>query len=79
MHSVTFFGVDTYLGDCDCSGEECMVGEEDIVEIDFASLLVVDEVAVCVVDAVEQEAGEIHGDEIKVHALYTKDIFIVTS
>lgn len=79
MHSVILFWVDTDLCDCNCSGEECMIGEKDIVEVDFACLLVVDEVSIRVIDTVEQEAGEIHGNEIKVHALYTKVILKITS
>lgn len=79
MHSIILFRVDTDLCDCNCSCEERMIGEKYIVEVHFACLLVVDEVTECVIDTVEQEAGEIHSDEIKVHPLYTKDNFIITS
>lgn len=78
MDSILLFRIDTDLSDCNYCSEECMIGEENIVEIDFASLLVIDEVSVSVVDTVEQEAGKIHGYKIEVHSLDTKDIIMFT-
>lgn len=46
-----------------------MIGEEKVVEVDLAGLVIADEVSIAVVDGVEGEAGEIHGYEIEVHAL----------
>ena len=68
MDFVVFLGEAEYLCEGEQSGEYGMVGEDNIVEIDFASLIVADEVTVWVVKRVESEAGEVHGYEIKVHA-----------
>jgi hypothetical protein len=72
MHTILFFGIDTDLRDGEEGGKEGMVCEEDIIEIDFSGLGVIDKVAIGVVDTVEQEASEVHGYEIKVHALNAK-------
>lgn len=45
-----------------------MVSEENIIEVDFASLILVDEVTIRIVDGVESKAGQVHGYEIEVHA-----------
>lgn len=68
MHSIIFFGVNTNLGNGKDCGEHGMVCEEDVIEIDFPCLSVVNEVTVGIVDTVEQEASEVHGDKIEVHA-----------
>ena len=72
MDSIFFFGINANLGDCQEGGKHGMIGEEDIVEIDFSGLGIIDEVAVSVVDTIEQEAGEVHGNEIEVHAFDTE-------
>ena len=45
-----------------------MIGEEEVIEVDLARLVIIDEVSVGAVDGVEGESGEIHGYEIEVHA-----------
>ena len=57
------------LGEREEGREDGVVGEEDVVEVDLARLVVADEVAVGVVEGVESEAGEVHGHKIEVHAL----------
>lgn len=79
MDSVLFLGVDADLGDGEDCGEEGVIGEEDVVEVNLACLLVVDEIPIGVVDAVEQEAGEVHGYEVEVHALDTENNPLFTS
>lgn len=51
------FGENHYLGEGEQSGDDGMVTEQQIVEVDLASLVFADEVAVAVVDGVEGEAG----------------------
>ena len=72
MDSIVFFRINENLGDCQECGKHGMICKENIVEINFSGLGVIDKVAVSVVDTVEQEAGEVHGNEIEVHALYTE-------
>lgn len=57
------------LGEGEEGGEEGVVGEEEVVEVDLSGLVGADEVAVGAVDGVEGEAGEVHGHEVEVHAL----------
>lgn len=79
MYSIILFGVDTDLRDGNSSCEKGVVCKEDIIKIDFACLFIADKIPVGVIDTVEQEACEIHGHEIEVHALDTKDKLLVTS
>lgn len=53
MNPIILFGIDTDLCDSNYCGEHGMIGEKDIIEIDFTCLLIVDEVTVSVVDTVE--------------------------
>ncbi len=46
-----------------------MIGKQEIVEVNFACLIVTDEIAVCAVNRVEGEARKIHCHEIEVHTL----------
>ena len=69
MDAIVLFGEAADLSECEEGGEDGVVGEEDVVEVDFACLIVADEVAVGVVEGVEGESGQIHGHEIEVHAL----------
>ena len=70
MHFVIAPGVDDDLAHADDGGEEGVVSEEHIVEVDVAGFGFADEVALSVVDGVEHEAGEVHGHEVKVHSLH---------
>lgn len=72
MDLVALFGENHYLGEGEQSGDDGMVTEQQIVEVDLASLVFADEVAVAVVDGVEGEAGQVHGNEIEIHAFYTE-------
>lgn len=72
MNTILFFGVDADLSDGQESGKHGMIGEEDVIKINFSCLGIIDEVSVSVVDTVEQEAGEVHGNEIEVHAFDTE-------
>jgi hypothetical protein len=53
-----------------------VIGEQDIVEIDFASLCLIYEITIGVVDRVESETCKIHGYEIEVHSLNTMETMI---
>ena len=46
MDAVVFFGETADLCECEQGGEDSVVGEEDIVEVDFACLVIADEVSV---------------------------------
>ena len=72
MDSIVLFRIDTDLGDSQYSSEHGMVGEKDVIKVDFTGLRIIDKVAVSVVNTVKQEAGEIHGYKIKVHAFDAK-------
>lgn len=69
---VVLFGEAHDLGEGEEGGEDGVVGEEEIVQVDLARLVVVDEVSIAVVDGVEGESGEVHGYEVEVHALDTE-------
>ena len=46
-----------------------MIGEQEVVKVNFTRLIIANEVAVCAVNGVEGEASKIHCHEIEVHAL----------
>lgn len=71
MQPVGSFGVYGNLENADKRGEEGVVGEDDIVEVHMSGLIAIDEVAVSIVQGVEDEAGQVHGNEVEVHALNT--------
>ena len=72
MDPILFFWINTNLRDCQDGGKHGMIGEKDIVKINFSGLGVINEVAVSVIDTVEQEASEVHSNEIEVHAFDTE-------
>ena len=57
MDAVVLFGETADLCEGEEGGKDGMVGEEDIVEVDFACLVLADEVAVGVVEWVEGKPG----------------------
>lgn len=69
MYLVVLFGEAHDLGEGEEGGEDGVVGEEEVIEVDLAGLVVAYEVAVAVVNGIEGESGEVHGHEIEVHAL----------
>ena len=73
MDAIVFLGEAAYLRQGEEGGEDGVVGEEDIIKIDFASLLVIDEIPIGIVDGVESESCKIHSNEIEVHALDTTE------
>lgn len=70
MDAVLFFGVDAYLSDSENSGEKGVVSKENIVEVYFAGLGVIYEVAVGIIDPIKEEASQVHGYEVEVHAFH---------
>lgn len=79
MNPIILFGVDADLRNCHYGRKECMICEEDIIKIDFTCLLVINEISISVIDSIKQEACEIHGNKIEVHALDAKDKLLSTS
>ena len=69
MYFILFLGEEDHLREGQQGRSECVVGEEEVIEVDLSGLVLVDEVAVGAVDGVEGEACEVHGHEVEVHAL----------
>lgn len=59
------------LGNADQGSEESMIGKDDIVEVDLASLIAIDEIPIGIVQRIEDKTSEVHGHEIEVHAFNT--------
>lgn len=56
------------LAHTDEGRNESMISEENVIKVDLACLVWINEVAIGVVDGVEEEASQVHGNEIEVHA-----------
>jgi len=69
MHPILLLGINAYLRERNRRGKERMIGKEYIVEIDLASLPIINKVSISVINAIEQKACEVHGNEVKVHSL----------
>lgn len=50
---------------------ECMIGEEYIVEVNLSGLILIEEIALCIIDRIEEEPSKIKFHEIKIHSLHT--------
>ena len=59
------------LADTNESGDESMISEENIVKINLPCLIAVNEVAIGVIDGVEEEACQVHGNKIEIHSFDT--------
>jgi hypothetical protein len=70
VQPVVFAGQEEGLQDGEEGGEDGVVGEEQVLQFYLAGGCSAAEVAVGIVESVEDEAGEIEGHEIKVHAFY---------
>lgn len=68
MDFILFLREEDHLREGEQRGCECVIGEQQVVEVDLSGLVLVDEVAVGAVDGVEGEACEVHGHEVEVHA-----------
>ena len=69
MYFVILLGVDEHLSQGEQSGQESMIGEQEVIEIDLPCLILTYEIAVCAIDGVEREASDVHGHEVEVHTL----------
>jgi hypothetical protein len=76
MDLVLFFGEEDDLGESEQGGKEGMISKEEIIEIDLSGLISIDEVSITAVDGVEGKSSEIHSDEIEVHALDARYMYM---
>lgn len=72
MNFIGLFGVNKDLSHTKQSRKDGMVGKYDIIEVNSASLVFIDEVPVTTVDWVESKACQIHSHEIEIHTFDTK-------
>ena len=79
MYLVLFGRVDDDLAYGEESGQQCMVCKEYIIEVDLASLVRADPIAIAAINRVEEEPSQVHRHKIKVHPLNTMFISIRTS
>ena len=73
MNSIVFLGETTDLCHGEKGGEDGMIGEENIIKVNFACLFIIDEVSIRIVDGIESKPSKIHGDKIEVHTLDTTE------
>lgn len=74
MNFILSLGVKHYLTNADDGCKEGMIGKEDIIEVNLASLSITYKVSFRIIDWVEHKSCQIHGHEIKVHALNTESL-----
>ena len=72
MDFVGLFGVNKDLSHTKQSRKDRMVGKYDIIEVNSASLVLIDEMPIAIVDRVESKACQIHSHEIEIHTFDTK-------
>lgn len=76
MDSVNALRIYHNLTDAYQSGEESVIGEENIVKIDMTSFSRTNEVSLSVIYGVENKSSKVHGHEVEVHALDTLDLVV---